>query len=282
MAAVGTITLYREKASVYRVDTLDEGETEEALMVLCSNRVTIPVKLHKAEKRLIVRGQNIPATLRLVSVVLEVYRRDSDKLFSGGGVDWESKWSTVQSPYDRDFNEESWVSIHMDGETLFTTRSDNDFSEIERLAMGSDIDESVIQEASGNIMGEIDDLVVQYDSQTAYVITPFASYHRAAILDRRAGKTGSYAISVYHDSAAKPVRLAYFINFCADISETMNLNMFLSRLQSMIANNTLGNMRVTANQVAGAKHRKKDMLHAINQFERAHKVTYRPERPAFM
>ncbi|MCA0201694.1 MAG: hypothetical protein LCH56_12800, partial [Proteobacteria bacterium] len=150
----------------------------------------------------------------------------------------------------------------------------------EALAAGDDVTDAIISEAAANIIGALEDLVVEHDTQTAFVFSAFPTYLRAAILERRDRKTGSYAISAYHPSPQRPVRLSHFISFCADMAEALTHKSFLDRVQELIATNTIGNAGITPALVQATRNRRRDLTQQIESFESANKVVYRPERPS--
>src|SRR5437868_15300404 len=108
MLEFGNITLYREKSIVYRfVDNDDDAPREEPVMELRSNRVTIPVKTKLSTVSVVVRGQNIPGTMRMAAIVLDEVRRDPNVLNDGGSVDWHGSWERKVSKYERDYNSQN-------------------------------------------------------------------------------------------------------------------------------------------------------------------------------
>jgi hypothetical protein len=197
-------------------------------------------------------------------------------------VDWAEMWKNRLSSYEKQFQPESWISLHYEGETIYTTNPSNQIEEMERIALGGDINDATIREVTTRLLGEDADVVTQHDSQTAVVFSPFKEYHRAAILERRGGRTGSFAVSAHHPAKPKkPVRYSGFINFCADTIEALNLKVFLDRIKQMIEENRISGPVITPAQVAGAMGRKRDLMQFIVAYERANKITYRPERPEF-
>jgi hypothetical protein len=284
MIEIGTLTLFREKSVVHQFAELDEdeGARDVPVMTLRSNRITIPVKTKLATITVIVRGHNIPGTMRMAAVVVAEIRRDPNVLQDAGAFDWESMWRRKVSTYESDYVPEAWVSLHVGGEQVFASREDNEaIAQVEALALGADVTESIVSEAAANILGALEDLVVEHDSQTAFVFTQFPTYLRAAILERRDRKTGSYAVSVYHPSPQRSVRLSHFIGFCADMTEALTHKSFLDRVQELIATNAIGNVGITPAQVQATRNRKRDLGQQIENFESANKVVYRPERPNF-
>lgn len=281
MVEIGNLTLYREKSTVHRFAELGEGE--EQLLEIRSNRLTLPLKLADHTYKCVVRGQNMPATLRLAGVIVDQYRRDPAMLHDAKEMDWETLWVRRLSTYESTYNPDTWVTIHIDGEAAYSSQEEPNevIDEIENLAGSGDYGDSIIIEAASNVTGELDDLVVEHDSQTAFVFTPFEGYHRAAVLERKGGKTGSFAVSVYHPNPRKPIRVSHFLGLSGDILEAITMAEFLHRVQSMVDNDTISSTPITPAQVAAARNRKRDLMQQITAFESAQKVTYRPERPSF-
>ena len=150
---------------------------------------------------------------------------------------------------------------------------------MESLANGADITEALVNEAASNVLGALEDLVVEHDSQTAFVFSSLPTYLRAAILERRDRKTGSYAIAVHHPSPQRPVRLAAVIGFAADMAETLTHKSFLDRVQDLIASNAMNETNITPALIQATRNRRKELIQQIEDFEHANKVVYRPERP---
>jgi hypothetical protein len=283
MVEIGTLTLFREKSVVHQFAELNddaEAARDTPVMTLRSNRITIPVKTKMSTIMAIVRGQNIPGTMRMAAVVVEEIRRDPNILQDAGSFDWHSQWRRKISKFEADYNQENWASLHIGGDQIFSSREENQaISQVEALAAGQDVTDAIVSEAAGNIIGALEDLAVEHDSQTAFVFTPFTQYLRAAILERRDRKTGSYAIAAYHPAPNRPVRLSHFIGFCADMTEALTHKSFLDRVQELIATNAIGAAGITPVLVQATRNRRRDLMHQIENFEGANKVIYRPERP---
>lgn len=285
MVQIGTVTLFREKSIVHRFTELsdDASADDEPVLTLRSNRVTIPVKTQMNTITVVVRGQNIPSTMRMTSVVVDEIRRDSNVLHDAGEFDWDTHWRRKVSKFENDYNADNWISLHVEGEMVYSSRDGNEaIAQVELLADGKEVTEAIVLEAANNVLGALEDLVVEHDSQTAFVFTPFQAYHRAAILERRDRRTGSFAVAVYHPSPQRHVRLSHFIGFCADMSEALTHKSFLDRAQEMAADNTIKNTSITPTYIQATRNRRTDLIQQIENFEKANKVVYRPERPAFV
>lgn len=278
-----SLTLFREKSLVFR---LGNGPKDPPVFELRSNRLTMTMKAGQRSDDVVVRGRTVPSTLRMAAIVADSYARQPT-IFSKENHDqhdWKGLWLTRQNPYERRFMPDSWVSLHTRDETLFTTNPLPAVDILERLARGNDLGEKMVHQAAAELLNEtnLEDLIVQHDSQTAFVFTPFKEYLRAAVLERREGRTGSFSASVYHPAKPEPpVSAAAFIGFCADISEAIQIRAFHERVKSSLDGGRAASTRNLAAQVEAAMARRKDVMQFIVAFERANKVTWRPERPAF-
>jgi len=284
MIEIGTITLYREKSVVHRVEELNEDEDGAAppALIMRSNRITIPVKTKVNTIMVVVRGQNIPGTMRMASVVVDEIRRDANVLQDADATDWDSLWRRKVSKFENDYNRQNWVSVHIAGHTVFMGGEGREgIAEVEALAGGEEVTEALITEAAANVLGALEDLMVEHDSQTAIVFTPGAAYHRAAILERRDRKTGAFSVSAHHPTPQKPVRLSHFVSFCADMAEALTHKSFLDRVQELIAENALSGTNITPALTQATRNRRRELIDQIENFEEVNKVSYRPERPNF-
>ena len=75
MIEIGTLTLYREKSVVHRVEELNADEEEGGgtappALIMRSNRITIPVKTPTESVSCVVRGHIIPSTMRMAAMVV--------------------------------------------------------------------------------------------------------------------------------------------------------------------------------------------------------------------
>lgn len=286
MASLGPITLYREKSIIHRFgDRADSNSAHDPSWVLKSNRLTMEISAGGQSGPIVVRGHNVAGTLRMAAIVAQRFLRDP-QLFNPHNPyppDWDELWDQKVSAYERQFNRDNWASLHIDGRTVFTTRDSPPIVAIERLAQGADLDERTVRAATIELFEDAaaeSDVVVQHDSQTAVVVTAFSSYLRAAILERKGGRTGSFSVSVYH-SAERKARTSSLLNFCADLIESYNLRQFLERAPTSSSGQDSGTAAPEhlRKQIAAALQRRKELGEFIHGFENGNKVQYRPERP---
>ena len=76
MIEIGAITLYREKSTVHRFSSGSGDQNGEPALMIRSNRVVIPIKTRVENITAVVRGQNVPSTLRMTALVIDEFRRD--------------------------------------------------------------------------------------------------------------------------------------------------------------------------------------------------------------
>lgn len=282
MASIGPITLYREKSIIHRfVSRAESNRDQDPCWVLKSNRLTMELSSRSQSGPAVVRGHNIAGTLRMAAIVAERFMRDPD-VFSPHNPyppEWAELWDRKVSGYERQFNKDNWASLHVNGATVFATHDSPPIVAIERLAQGADLDERTVRSATVDLfdVSSDSDIVVQHDSQTAVVITPFSGYLRAAILERKSGRTGSFSMSVYHTERRK-ARPSTLLNFCADVIESFNLRQFLERAPGSGDSATAAPEHLRQ-QIDAAIGRRRDLGQYIHGFETGNKVQYRPERP---
>lgn len=280
MIDIGNITLYREKSTVHRFTHSGASSGDETVLNVLSNRAVIPIKTQVDNFIAVVRGFSVPAAMRMAAVAIDEFRRDEGLLYDPTALDWSSQWQRRQSAYDSDYNRDAWVSLHLSGKLAFISKDGVEPSiEIERVAAGRDITEAIVLEATKAMIGPGGDLAVEHDSQTAFVFATFPGYHRASIIERQGRRVGQYTITVHHPAPTKQIRMSHFINFCADMNDLLTFKGFMARVQQLTATKQIDSSGITPTQVAAARNRRRDLVEAVEEFEKTNKVIYRPERP---
>ncbi|ABC23352.1 hypothetical protein [Rhodospirillum rubrum] len=280
MASIGPITLFREKTSVHTFDDEPELPDQDTSFTIRSNRVVLELAASHRKSQVVVRGQTIAATLRLSALVIDHFLRDSQVFQRSVPIDWADLWARKQSDFERRHHPESWVSIHADGRAAFVTRGSEAIDMIEEVAKGQDLTNDLIKTATWNLLGKAEDIVVRHESQTAVVFSPFPTHLRAAVLERRGGRTGSFSVSAFHQTDRK-IRLSAFINFLADLVEAITLKELMERARPAGAGEEAGPVAspIPLDQIDATIERRKHCAEFVAAFERANKVQYRPERP---
>ncbi len=278
-----SINLSREKSVICRVI---DGPKPTPVLELRSNRLVVSVKWETRQQDFVVRGQSVPASLRMASLVIDSLVEDP-MLFSPENLqdfDWEAKWLARRSTYERRYRANNWVSLFVDEKEVYNSHPSTLVVMIEKLAVGAEFGSETIQSMVAELLGEgyteAGELNVSHDTQTALVFTPFKDYLRVAVLDRREHRTGSFAVSAYHPpKPMEPVSSSAFISFCADITEAVQLRNFQERVKYNLKNGRIAMTQELSGQVFAAATRKKNVLQFITAFEEAHKLMWRPDRP---
>ena len=276
-------TLSREKSVINRVS---DAPKPVPLLELRSNRMVVTAKWKDRSQSAVIRGQSVPASLRLASLLLDSLE-DDPFLFSEENTkpfDWETKWLARRSTYERRYRSTNWVALFVDNKEVYNSHPSPLVSMMEQLSVGTDFKSSEIQATVAELVGEAytsaEDLTTQHDTQTALVMTPSKEFLRVAVLDRRENKTGSFAVSAYHPPKPFPqVTASSFLNFCADITEAVQLRNFHERVKANLASGRITMSQELSGQVFAAATRKKNVLQFITAFEEATKLLWRPDRP---
>lgn len=280
MASVTGITLFREKTTVHSFSFDTGAEGNQVAMSIRSNRIAINLKAEDVNETVVVRGQNIPSTLRCAAMVVESFTRNPMIFSKENAVNWADKWTDRQSSYERKFVPESWVSIHHGGGRCFppTRRARSTrWRPWRRAAI------SMSSSCTASARHCSDATKSSPSSTTARrrsSLPPFPA--TTAPQSWSAGAVGRVRLrprSTIRPSPAKPVRFDTFIHFCADLIEAVNVRMFLERVKAMVEENRISGPPITPAQVQAAMDRRRALVTYINAFERANKVSYRPERP---
>ena len=226
------------------------------------------------------RGQNLPTTIRMTGLVIDQFHKDKAALHRDNPPDWERLWGDTISDYERQFNPENWVSVHVNGKPYFSTIHNSRVDLIEKAAKGGDVTKKAVRSAAKDIIEAAEKIVIEHDSQTALVMTETSKWTKCALLQRQDGGNSSFSITIYRDK--KPLNGPKILFLAANLVEATNLHLFLENVRSMVANNKVTNRKLTPAQVKSAINRGHELAVLIRGFEERHKVHYRPERPAFL
>lgn len=282
MIDIGNITLYRDKSTVHRFTHSGATSGDETVLSVMSNRAVVPLKTQVDNFTAVVRGFSVPGTMRMVSIAIDEFRRDESLLYDPLRLDWDSQWRRRMSSYDSDYNRDAWISLHLNGKLAYISKEGVEpSSEIERVAEGRDITEAIVLDATKSMVEPGGELAVEHDSQAAFVFAAFPGYHRASIIERQGRRVGQYTITAHHPAPTKQIRMSHFINFCADLNDLLTFKGFMARVQQLTAAKKIDASGITPTQVVAARNRRRDLVEAVEEFEKTSKVVYRPERPSF-
>lgn len=292
MVTQSAITLFREKTVVNDVSSEKSMEDDIPVIMLRSNRVVFNYRPAAGDPlRVIVRGQNIPATLRMVYVVMNYLENNGERLSLHYLISfpWEKSWARVFSEYEKEFRPYSWVSLHVNGQHVFSTRQSVTIDALERLAMGGDITDALIEDTSRFLFGDNRDYVIYHESQTASVFSRMQGFYRATVLERLKGKTASFVISI-HDKPTEEARFSLLFEFCSYVQELLYLKSMLNKAvdfqkrfgDKIDQDENLNRIYQQMNrELEIAYRRRRQLTQLIVDFERNRRIVYLPERPKY-
>lgn len=279
MARIGDIILSREKTSVLPEDLKD---SDEPYFMLCSNRTAFTLTEHPITDSVVVRGHNLPGTIRMTAAIVDRFHQDRAILRDGNPQMWGTIWTQMLSHYERQHLPDNWISVHVNGQPHFSTIADNRIDHLEREAQGGEITDNVVRTASAEIIGKAAQVMIEHDSQTALVISEAERYTRCAILRRGDGENGSFTVTAYRDEDGSE-DVPGTLNLAANLIEATNHTLFLDQVRKLVSeSNILENPSITPQRVRDALARQNELVQQIEVFGLSHRLLYTPEKPAFL
>lgn len=279
---VGTLTLYREKSLFF--DGAHPGPDLEpfARLAIRSNRIVCPLGADGRVRQLVVRGHNIPTTLRLAGRLIDAFKGDRMSLDADSALDWKTLHDAVLSDYDRAFVPKTWLSAYVDGECRFASRSfDPAIDLLEAEAKGNEISESLLKRLAPKLV-DTRQTRLRHDSRAAVVMNESSDGVRCAVIERRRGKDAAFSFHV-QNPPKKRIRLSAALLMAADLFEMQNLYALAERLARALANSADPHLpEVSLDHVEAINTRNLQLSALIKAFHETHNVRYRPNAPAYL
>lgn len=278
---VGTLTLYREKSLFF--DGAHPGPDLEpfARLAIRSNRVVCALASEGRVRRLVVRGHNIPTTLRLAGRIVDVFKADRMALDGDSAVDWQTLSDAVLSDYDRAFVPETWLAAYVDGACLYASKPLHPaFEVLEAESKGGEIDEAMLKRLAPRLV-DIRSTRLRHDSRAAVVMNESSDGVRCAVIERRRGKDAAFSFHV-QNPPRKRLRLSVTLYMAADLFELQNLYALAERVQRALAEAQGGALPFSLDQVEAITMRNAQLSALIKSFHESHAVRYRPAPPAYL
>ncbi|MFN3075949.1 MAG: hypothetical protein ABT940_03525 [Alphaproteobacteria bacterium] len=275
---IGTVIVSREKTEI---GPSTAKVPKDFRFVLRSNRMAVTLTNPPITEKLVVRGQTLTSTLRMAGGVIALFLRDKTAFRRKEYTpDLAAIWARVQSPYERVYSPDSWISVHLNGLPLLASSLAEVLDPIEALAKGGDLTDNILKKALADMLAENKNFSLRHESQTAIVMTESTNNVKCAILERGAGQKRSISFAVATDKT--PIPIPVMLSTASDFMEAINLSEFLTpaRLAPKPQGGYPSSGGPTDAQVEAAVARKRQLSDVIRGFEKAYRVHYRPERPA--
>lgn len=272
-------SLVREK-----IEFLDEAvDGIVPTAIVRSNRIFLrlpsPEEPAQADK-IVIRTQTMPTALRLAGKVMFSYYRNG--LFSTRHepYDWDVQWDAVQSGYDRAFMPDLWASVYVNGKSAFKTVSSPFVDIVEQCALLSldnyDAAIHVTEEALRKIGRS---MRINHSSTIAAVMSDGGAEMRCGIIHRMDGRDATFNFMVSGGQNAH--RVVQSLGTAAAFLEAINLQRVVRSMQEKIRAREAAKASPEATRLRAATARMTAIDKAINSFEDAYSVKYRPAKPDF-
>jgi len=272
------ISLVREKVTV----TSDQGPlaaTEEAT-VICSNRILLQFDDHGKTENLVIRGQNMPCTLRMAAKCAAAYYYSGSFLEREEKYNWEKAWDKIVSTYEKAYNDINWMTVYLNGEVMFTTQKSPFVDIIEKCALIS-IDNyentiQVTQDAMKEVGRNVD---IQRKANIAVMISDDGKRMVCGIMQRIT--SGNTSFSMVAQNGLQTDRFITSMDAAAALLEEFNLYHYLKRIEKDLDGAKITKDHEDFVQVQAALGRQKELNISLNRFEDQYRVIYKPDRPKF-
>jgi len=271
------IIMSREKVVVMS-DDREDGDMP--VLSIRSNRTAFSLSHGNKTTEIVVRGQNLPGTVRLTAAVIDAYIIN-ETVFSPGYIkDWKSVWTRTRSEYDLRYNPDHWAAIYVNGESMFSNAPLEDIDALEEAAKGGEITGKVALRAAAKMAGHPGSYAVDHESQMAIVFSVIKSSYKVSILLRQTGETKSFAFKMLRGK--DHLKLPTVLNSAANVLESMNLNAFLRRVQAQANSRRATDEPIPPDQIRSAMTRYKELIGFIYAYENAHATEWFPDKPEFL
>ncbi|MBF0356614.1 MAG: hypothetical protein HQL43_15390 [Alphaproteobacteria bacterium] len=277
MAAV-SLTLFREKTVIV---ARSQGQ-EEVLATVKSNRILLPLGSKLRRESIVVRGRNLPDTLRLSGLIIAEARRSSSLLDRDVPLDWKRLWHSATLLHGTKPDSDSWGAVFGNGAALHLPAPCPHIEVLERHAAGNGgyIDEVVLKSSAAELGGSTTDVKILHASKAAVVATLDENGYRCAVQMRTKGNESAFSFAI--PVKEKGVNFGTVLELAAHYVEGHNTTVFLEKVRGLVESRQVATSKITPRDIETAIERKRALKRLIVNFEQDATVRYRPDRPNFL
>ncbi len=270
-------SLLREKFVIR--DRLSEDEVEAVTAL--SNRIVVPMidQQGKIQETFIVRGHNMHSSIRLAAKMISSFQ-DGGKLMYEPNFDWQQVWYKVTDGFERQYNPESWGAVYFDGKCIFKEGEHHPFLDIiEKFdAMHKDDYARAVKLAEQAFQDAGKPVTIEHDTNVALVINISPEQARCGVILRGAGHTTTFNFMA-KEHRGKKIKISQCLSVAAAFLEGIQLAFAVGMGKRKMHYELIAAGDIEVKKMQEGEKRLGRLNHAISQFDLAHDVNYRPERP---
>ena len=275
-------SLLREKFDIIEKST-DKGE--KALKIVCpSTRMVIDLKSKASTpERFVIRTNNMHSCVRMVAQMISEFERRGPIAHRDPPLDWLVLWSDALSNYDRTYNDKRWVSIHYEGNPVYSYGEYHPFFDViekfDYLSNGKYEDSIARAEEAFKESGK--DVRIEYDTNVALVAVLNKDGGRCSMILRGPIQTTTFNYSLRPNNPTQPINTAKALGGAADFLEGVQLCYMIGINLEKLNHGIIERNSYEDKQTVNARRRISQLDAQINSMENMYTVRYRPERPDF-
>jgi len=273
-------SLVREKI-VFINDAEAAAQTAPPPAVVRSNRILLTLEGERGQtEKVVIRTQTMPSALRLASRVMFSYFRNGLFLPRAEGYDWQMQWDGLLSDFERKYYPDLWAAVYINGQSVFKTVASPFVDIVEQCALLSIDNYDAAMNVTEQVMRQVGRAVrITHASNVAAIVTDSADTLRCGVIMRANGRDKTFNLSAA--GGQEEHRVVQGLGVAAHFLEGINLQRVVRMLQNKIQAGEAAKASPEATEMRAATARLVALDRAINSFEDAYDVKYRPQKPDF-
>jgi hypothetical protein len=273
-------SLVREKIILTDDAPKDSARADAGSTTIRSNRILLKLGHRAATEKIVIRAQNMHTTLRFASRLLYHYHKGGSFLNRETPYDWDVQWDGVLSRYEKEFNQNSWAAVYINGKPMFKTTSSPFVDVIEQCALLTIDNYDATMTVTESALKQVGRAMrIQHSSNVATIFTDSGDSMRCGVIHRTEMRDTTFNFTA--TGGEQHNRTVQSLSVAADYLEAINLRFVIRGLQEKLRKGEIKNISPEANQIRMAAARQMSINKGIVSFEDVYTVKYRPEKPDF-
>lgn len=275
--------LLREKFVIRDASTTNPEDT----LVAVSNRLSIT--LHdgsgKISEIFVVRSQSMHICTRMAAKIIRTFQDLGPLMSRDFKFDFDAAWNDITEEYERQYNENCWLSVYNKGRRIFKSNDYHAFLDIIENCDAKNT--STNYETSVMLAEEIfaqsgKKITIDYDGHTGLVIDIRKARARCSMILRSPlRRTNFNYTATLKADGVEEINIPQCLTVAAAFLEGVQLAFFIGRVNEYQRLDNKLNTQEDLRIARAARLRVQRLEGDIRNFEVRFNVTYRPERPEF-